>query len=131
MTFSFNSRPSARLKCFSLHDRCEADRIERPPPLAAYVDRERISSLRRDTLYPKHHHSRGLGIALALYKGKLKKITPPDSLFDPYIVAVLISLAQEQQRAVTGAHSVGRNALPAVFPVRHCHPTCPFWRLPS
>lgn len=99
MTFAFWGRPVARLRCISLHDRREAERIPRPPPLAAYIDRDRVSRLRSDNLYPKSHRSRSLGIGLALYKRKLQNVTPPDPLFEPYIVAVSISLDQKQQHA--------------------------------
>ncbi|CAH0055179.1 unnamed protein product [Clonostachys solani] len=73
-------------------------------PLAAYVDHMSIVAKREGTVKSKlKSKSTNTSIEISKSKSelKLKKITPENPLYDPFIAAILIALAQAQQRATT------------------------------
>ncbi|KAL7791939.1 hypothetical protein V8C37DRAFT_140108 [Trichoderma ceciliae] len=65
-------------------------------PIAAFVDRGHVEMARRDSMGGYRCRLYNYPI-LRLYDKKWKKICPPDPLYDPYIVALLISLAQKKR----------------------------------
>ncbi|KAM0260890.1 hypothetical protein ACHAQJ_002509 [Trichoderma viride] len=69
-------------------------------PVAALVDQGRIEELRKDYLGISRckqwcHWNRPM---CRLYEKKWKKLMPPVMLHDPYIIALLIGLAQQKRR---------------------------------
>ncbi|RDA84256.1 hypothetical protein CP532_1985 [Ophiocordyceps camponoti-leonardi (nom. inval.)] len=83
--------PSVRLPCTYY---CLGDNI----PLAAHVDRSHIISLRGQRARPPIR--RWNYPAIKLGRLKVKTVTPIEPLHDPYLVALLIALAQDQWRAL-------------------------------
>ncbi|KAH7309112.1 hypothetical protein B0I35DRAFT_441465 [Stachybotrys elegans] len=69
------------------------------PAIAAYLNHTLFRDYREDKFYPHSHPRRGKNIAFSLYRLRLKKVTPSNCLFEPYVVAIMIAIAQEQQRA--------------------------------
>ncbi|KAK1991694.1 hypothetical protein LX36DRAFT_753436 [Colletotrichum falcatum] len=69
-------------------------------PTLAYLDRDTIHRRRERSLeYICNPPSgRSSHSTWRLYKKRLEQITPPNSLQDPYILAMLIALAQSQRR---------------------------------
>lgn len=68
-----------------------------PPPTVAYIDLGTLRSLREKTLGVFYRARRNSPVA-RLRQRQLKKLLPANEAQDPYIAAVLIALAQEQQR---------------------------------
>ncbi|UKZ74099.1 hypothetical protein TrVFT333_001756 [Trichoderma virens FT-333] len=93
----FNGFILKRLDCNSLCLRSSlhpAIRYKRP--IAALIDREHIEIRRRDSIGYRSS-SRNLPI-VRLFNHKWKKFCPPEPLNDPYIVALLIGVAQQKRR---------------------------------
>lgn len=98
LRFVFNRRARSVLKCtwFLLRQQ------PKEPAVALYVDQKRIQLLREDALSPKFDYrfrakdrNKQFNAAQALYIRRLEKLTPHDPTRDPYIVALLITMAQE------------------------------------
>ncbi|KKZ61920.1 hypothetical protein EMCG_00482 [[Emmonsia] crescens] len=108
LTFNFKHCCVRTLECLTLyHGDLEAAKRRRIPPFAIFFDREHVEYKRLQfvnggstrTLKGWRHgrRKRQTPQTLALFNAKLKKLTPPNPLHDPYTVAVLISLAQAQR----------------------------------
>lgn len=103
LSFFFDhARHCIRLECVALYDRCNDDSDDKlaqcRAPIAAYVNCGLVQEARRRSLYPESHLL-GDRVTMGVFRRKLKAITPADDRFDPYIVAILIATAQEQQKA--------------------------------
>ncbi|POR34386.1 Uncharacterized protein TPAR_05408 [Tolypocladium paradoxum] len=92
LRFFFNGRFRGHLKCNALFLRGDTS----APLIAAYVDRQQLELLRDEALRPRLRRKQGRSIAFALFKIRLKSITPTEPLHDPYIAALLIAVAQRQ-----------------------------------
>ncbi|KAM0255048.1 hypothetical protein ACHAQJ_006197 [Trichoderma viride] len=65
-------------------------------PIAAYIDRDHVQHRRRETL--RQYMSRRSNVPIkAIWRSKWNKIDPTEPLHDPYIVALLIAMAQQHQ----------------------------------
>ncbi|KAM4060565.1 hypothetical protein HRG_014276 [Hirsutella rhossiliensis] len=95
LRFFFNRRHVQTLQC-NVFFEAEHDPGALPPIIAAYADHERIDDLRKDLLRPPIRVP-WRASSSALFTLKLRKITPKDCLHDPYIVALLIAVAQENR----------------------------------
>ncbi|KAH8797819.1 hypothetical protein F5884DRAFT_687643 [Xylogone sp. PMI_703] len=98
LNFYFDQRCIRTLSCivFYLGDDPNAAAKGHLPPIAAFIDCSDIKRLRTNSFnkrYPRRF-SKPTSSLIAL---QLKKIIPPEPLHDPYIVAVLISLAHQQR----------------------------------
>ncbi|KAJ9372904.1 hypothetical protein DTO282E5_2314 [Paecilomyces variotii] len=98
LDFYFDGRRIRTLPCivFFLGDDPVAAAKGHLPPVAAFINRSDIKRLRTDT-FSKRYPRRYSKPTYSLLKLQLKKIIPPEPLHDPYIVALLISLAYEQR----------------------------------
>ncbi|KYK59835.1 hypothetical protein DCS_00969 [Drechmeria coniospora] len=111
--FYFNGRSRAILKCVLLLPRGDSDRpVPGAAPVVAFADHARLMALRSDVLSPNMLERRARNIAISLFKLRLKSITPKDPHHDPYIVALLIAVAQHQyiaalHQADTGQYEIG------------------------
>ncbi|RFU33737.1 hypothetical protein B7463_g2595, partial [Scytalidium lignicola] len=86
-----------KLPCvgFYLGDR-NAARQRRVPPVAAFIDGSLIPELRSRRISTGGHR-RWSEPTNALYQLKKKKLTPSETLHDPYIVVLLIAIASERR----------------------------------
>lgn len=111
--FSFDRRRVQTLRCivFTLRPQQESDAC--PPIIVAYFGLERIDELRGD-LFELPDEIQRCKSTYSLSCLKRKKITPKDRLRDPYIVTILIALAQENRRRA--GHGNGLNL--SLFTVR-------------
>jgi hypothetical protein len=85
-------------------------------PLAAFLDYMTIITKREGTVEPRlKPQSTNTSIEISKKKSvlKLKKITPENPLYDPFVAAILIALAQAQQRATASSrpHGKGKEAV--------------------
>ncbi|CAG9941654.1 unnamed protein product [Clonostachys rosea f. rosea IK726] len=85
-------------------------------PLAAFLDYMTIVTKREGTVEPRlKPQSTNTSIEISKKKSvlKLKKITPENPLYDPFVAAILIALAQAQQRATASSrpHGKGKEAV--------------------
>ncbi|KAH7303563.1 hypothetical protein B0I35DRAFT_446442 [Stachybotrys elegans] len=94
LSFHFNSR-IYKLECTAFYDRRQAQ----SPAIAAYIDREWISQMRREALYPRDDMNGNNVKGLEVYRKMLHSITPENPIAEPYVLAMLIGMAQEQQIA--------------------------------
>lgn len=94
--FYFKRRRVQTLECVVFLFKKEQQTDVRPPAIAAYLDLDRIFTLRRDLFDVPMDHQRCKS-ARSLSRLRLKKITLNTQLHDPYVVAVLIALAQENK----------------------------------
>ncbi|KAH6607351.1 hypothetical protein Trco_003664 [Trichoderma cornu-damae] len=105
------------LYCVSLYlRRASSESAEPRRPIAAFIDRGHIESLRRESLgclLCKHYYYNPP--LSRLYSKKWKKFNPPDPRYDPYIVALLISLAQQKRRYLQEINS-NEEALMGMIP---------------
>ncbi|KAL6692146.1 hypothetical protein J3F84DRAFT_384340 [Trichoderma pleuroticola] len=74
-------------------------------PVAAYADLGELESLRKDTLRC-YTTARFNPPGQAIWHRKWKRLNPPEPLHDPYIVALLIAVAQKQRNQLYKAGSV-------------------------
>ncbi|KAH0497167.1 hypothetical protein TgHK011_004496 [Trichoderma gracile] len=93
----FNGCVAKRMECVSL---ClqgdDQEALEHRRPVAGLIDRSHIEVLRKETIgYRSRHYNPPI---LRLYNKKWRKISPPEPLYDPYIVALLIGVAQQKRR---------------------------------
>ncbi|KAL6880935.1 hypothetical protein J3F83DRAFT_15825 [Trichoderma novae-zelandiae] len=93
----FNGCVAKRMECVSLCLRGDdQDTLQHRRPVAGFIDRSHIELLRKDSLgYRSRHYNPPI---LRLYNKKWRKLSPPDPLYDPYIVALLIGVAQQKRR---------------------------------
>ncbi|CAH0046300.1 unnamed protein product [Clonostachys solani] len=84
----FEGKIAEVLPCTTFHVQPVANHA-RSPPFAAYADLERLQRIRERYFEPMQGAS--------LCDIKLKKATPEVPMQDPYIAAILIAMAQEQQ----------------------------------
>ncbi|CAH0003748.1 unnamed protein product [Clonostachys byssicola] len=80
-------------------------------PLAAFLDYMNIVIKRERTVEPKlKPQSTNTSIKISKVKSvlKLKAITPGNPLYDPFVAAILIALAQAQQRAANATRPHGK-----------------------
>ncbi|KAF4511701.1 hypothetical protein G6O67_003473 [Ophiocordyceps sinensis] len=100
--FSFNRRHVQTLKCNVFFPKIqEPDKW--PPIVAARLDLTRMELLREALFEPHPHLAEAIEqceSARALAYAKLQKITPKKPRHDPYIVAILIAIAQENSERV-------------------------------
>ncbi|KJZ70344.1 hypothetical protein HIM_10273 [Hirsutella minnesotensis 3608] len=87
--FSFRRRHAQILSCALFLSSPKQGKGEWPPIIAAHIDLQHIDALRFKALKIPSEHS-----ARAFSNPKRNKITPQNHLHDPYIVALLIALAQ-------------------------------------
>lgn len=83
------------------------------PCIAVYIDREHLERMRFNASRRKRSIPKGREIAHALFRQRLRKITPKDPLHDPYIAALLIAVAQDHHRDVSGRFE----KCPTTYPV--------------
>ncbi len=85
------------------------------PPIVGYVDYSEINRSRRKQNQRSHYPGRHPDYN---YNGRLSKITPKDWLKDPYLLCMLISIAQSQYRyedsTLASAYKVCRKLLPSL-----------------
>ncbi|OTA08493.1 hypothetical protein A9Z42_0001940 [Trichoderma parareesei] len=93
----FNGCVAKRMECVSLCLRGDdQEALEHRRPVAGLIDRSHIELLRKETIgYRSRHYNPPI---LRLYNKKWRKISPPEPLYDPYIVALLIGVAQQKRR---------------------------------
>ncbi|RFU73819.1 hypothetical protein TARUN_8425 [Trichoderma arundinaceum] len=98
LVLNMNRSAVKMLPCVSFY-RLNPDPASLEPrrPIAALVDRGQIEWMRKETLGGNRKRQCNSPI-LRLFHKKWKKVNPTDPLHDPYIVALLISLAQEKRR---------------------------------
>lgn len=98
ISIHFDGRARKMRGCTTLFPRDPLNKQH--PPVAVYVDLVRIDVMRGDTCYNvsrvRGHGHQASNIACSIGRLKLKKITPTEELYDPYIAGLLISLAQQQ-----------------------------------
>ncbi|KAL7916214.1 hypothetical protein GGI35DRAFT_25871 [Trichoderma velutinum] len=93
----FNGSIIKRLECVSLCLRSSMHRtIRYKRPLAAFIDRGHIELRRKESI--GYRSMRFNPPIIRLFNKKWKKICPPEPLYDPYIVALLIGVAQQKRR---------------------------------
>jgi hypothetical protein len=94
-----NRRAVKRLPCKYFHLRKPGGELapsESKLPIAAYMDRDNVQHRRGETL--RQFTSRRSNAPFnAIWRSKWKKIDPTEPLHDPYIVALLIAMAQQQR----------------------------------
>ncbi|KKZ64275.1 hypothetical protein EMCG_09737 [[Emmonsia] crescens] len=99
--FYFDQRHISILPCVTFFLQGNRDDMANGcvPAIAAFIDCAQIDELRFERLYhcQGRRHSKPTS---ALFKLKLKKVTPPEPLHDPYIVALLIAIAHQQRSAL-------------------------------
>jgi hypothetical protein len=104
-----NSREGdALLLRYGPHDEVslQVDAFSRSHAPVAYLDLDKVESLRVNTVYTKFYrrlfqkrpHNKPVE---AILKAKLRRIRPSIRQYDPFIVAVLVALAQERRRSFT------------------------------
>jgi hypothetical protein len=104
-----NSREGdALLLRYGPHDKVSlrVDAFSRSDASVAYLDFGRIESLRVDTIYTKSYRKLfqrwpDNEPVKAILKAKLHQIRPSIRQYDPFILAVLVALAQERRRSCT------------------------------
>ncbi|CAH0019361.1 unnamed protein product [Clonostachys rhizophaga] len=79
---------------------------ERSPPFAVYVDVKTLQWIREDYFEPSSIYAATAKIAQSLRDIKIKKATPENPMHDPYIPALLIAMAQEQQASAADLDSL-------------------------
>ncbi|ODA78642.1 hypothetical protein RJ55_06024 [Drechmeria coniospora] len=100
IVFSFNQRDIQTLQCTVFLPIVQQDQGAWPPITAACIDLEELKVLRFD-LFVLPRRAFRYESAYSLRHLQIKKITPRNPLQDPYIVAILIAMAQENRdRAV-------------------------------
>lgn len=115
--FYFAGRGRKVLPCVALFPR---DRPEEAC-IAAYVDQQRLEYMRSEALVPSAYLRKGRKIAFALYRLRLRIITPENPFHDPYIVALLLAVAQDRYKALLETLEQPRaDSCPDTFPV--CRP---------
>ncbi|KJZ74391.1 hypothetical protein HIM_06201 [Hirsutella minnesotensis 3608] len=118
LPFYFNGRGRVILHCASLFLRGKPD--ARSHPIAAYIDEQHLQLFRSEALEPKVPRRQGrrtaARIAYAIHKLRLKSITPIEPLRDPYIVALLIAVAQEQYQQALERSGDSQQDCPRTFP---------------
>ncbi|KAL4744897.1 hypothetical protein BDW72DRAFT_187705 [Aspergillus terricola var. indicus] len=68
-------------------------------PLVGYLDYSAINQSRRERLQPRQHPGGGINAAgCSLFRKKLSHIVPKDWTHDPYLLCVLLSFGQLQER---------------------------------
>lgn len=68
-------------------------------PLIGYLDYSNVDQCRREKLQPQQHPGGGHNAAgHGLFRKKLYRITPKDWTYDPYLVCVMLSFGQLQER---------------------------------
>ncbi|KAL7946514.1 hypothetical protein V8C42DRAFT_320876, partial [Trichoderma barbatum] len=95
-----------KLNCTLIYYQNEEDNSNAPKwPLAAYADLGELESLRKDTLrcYRTARHNPP---GQAIWQHKWKRLNPPEPLHDPYIVALLIAIAQQKRQHMCKASSL-------------------------
>ncbi|POR34705.1 Uncharacterized protein TPAR_05095 [Tolypocladium paradoxum] len=85
---------------FCLREDCEGDNEGLPRPIAAHIDYRHIVFLRKQKLdtglrYTRYYRHNLPAVTLAAIK--LKRLVPTEQLHEPYLVAILIALAQRQR----------------------------------
>ncbi|KAM4065597.1 hypothetical protein HRG_010668 [Hirsutella rhossiliensis] len=100
--FCLGGYRSILLPCsyFCLRDECEGDNVGPVPPVAAHIDHRHIVRMREMKLFQPCN---GIGYnrpGAKLAKIKLRKLSSTPPLHEPYLVAVLIALAQQQWRTL-------------------------------
>ncbi|EXK23589.1 hypothetical protein FOMG_19649 [Fusarium oxysporum f. sp. melonis 26406] len=104
-----NSREGdALLLRYGPHDKVslQVDAFSRSHAPVAYLDLDKVESLRVNTVYTKFYrrlfqrrpHNKPVE---AILKAKLRRIRPSIRQYDPFILAVLVALAQERRRSFT------------------------------
>ncbi|GJC88675.1 hypothetical protein ColLi_11513 [Colletotrichum liriopes] len=97
LVFRYANRSVPLPNCMLFSTRCNSDPVVSiPGPSIAYLHSTTITTAREHSL--QHvWKPRFSPPTWSLYKLRLARLTPPDAARDPYIAAVLIAMAQEQQ----------------------------------
>ncbi|KZL63866.1 hypothetical protein CI238_12765 [Colletotrichum incanum] len=97
LVFRYANRSVLLPKCMLFSTRCSSDPLVSVlGPSIAYLQSTAITAARERSL--QHvWKPRFSPPTWSLYKLRLARLTPPDAARDPYIAAVLIAMAQEQQ----------------------------------
>lgn len=92
--FSFNRRHIQTLRCIVFSHKALQGSHACPPISFAHIDLDRIEDMRGDLFMLSDRMWRYESVR-SLSRLQRKKITPRERLHDPYIVAILIAIAQE------------------------------------
>lgn len=98
--FSFNRRHVQTLRCTVYSRKALRGPGARPPIAFAHVDLDRIKEMRCE-MFLIPDRMRRYESVLSLSRLRRKKATPKEPLHDPYIVAIIIAMAQENDYRAT------------------------------
>ncbi|KAL7794504.1 hypothetical protein V8C37DRAFT_375800, partial [Trichoderma ceciliae] len=104
-------RISKKLPCTLFYYQGEGNALMVPEqPVAAYTDLGELENMRKDTLrcYKATRHN---PLCDTIWQNRWKRLNPPQPLHDPYIIALLIAVAQEKQN-----HLYKANFMPEPHP---------------
>lgn len=79
-------------------------------PVAALIDRSRIDELRSKHVC-SYQSTRRSGPTTAISNIMFKKLQPQEPFHDPYIVALLIAEAEEQEKSYFKCHNIQSNTI--------------------
>lgn len=96
---------SILLPCTSyyLRDEAEDDNVRRVPPLAAHIDQAQIARLRDKKFFQPDPYGRTNRPGINLAEMKQRRLVSTEPLHEPYLVALLIALAEQQWWALGSA----------------------------
>ncbi|KAH8650720.1 hypothetical protein BGZ61DRAFT_524626 [Ilyonectria robusta] len=111
IAFYHNGRPAYRPKCSVFSPKHDGGLETSRPLQLAHLDYAEILGSRRKMLMPSRPpQGSDNAPGRAIFHKKLAKVTPKDWSQDPFLVSILISLAQSQQHHV-GTSQLGHDAL--------------------
>lgn len=97
--FYYRQSSTGRLPCIGFFLRSASE--QEPQPVAAWTEARLIDSVRYKALGVAHTRPVSNAPVHRLTLLRLEAITPPDRLHDPYIVALLIAVAQGQRKTLS------------------------------
>ncbi|KAF7551040.1 hypothetical protein G7Z17_g5313 [Cylindrodendrum hubeiense] len=110
ITFYHNNRPAYQPKCSVFSPKCDAGLETSRLLQLAYLDYAEIQGSRRKMLMPSRPpEGSDNAPGRAIFHKRLAKVTPKEWSQDPFLVSILISLAQLQQHHA-GARQPGHDA---------------------
>ncbi|PNY29995.1 Uncharacterized protein TCAP_00060 [Tolypocladium capitatum] len=105
--FCLGGYRSILLPCsyFCLRDECEGDNIGPVPPIVAHIDYRHVVWMREMKTVRLCNGTRSNRSSATLAEVKKKRFAPKEPLHEPYLVALLIALAQQQWRSLGPART--------------------------
>ncbi|CAG9987337.1 unnamed protein product [Clonostachys byssicola] len=102
----FEGKIAEVFPCTTFHAQ-PVSKHERSPPFAVYLDMKRLQWIREDYHEPSSKmYGDNAKIARAISDIKIKQTTPENPMHDPYIPALLVAMAQEQQASAAEIDSL-------------------------